>query len=275
MTFILTELNDYAIIMAADSSESYYLQTENPCFKKGTKIEYFSNLNIGISTWGHNQIEQIYINDWLKEKISEFEQTKEEIDKQNKYLRELSEYLAEKLNSANSGNQLRLGLHVAGYTYSMGYGELRPGVFHVHNHNPKNVEEISKCNSPEHRTGDPTKFIAEKSKPILPKGGLAYHLRNGAYQEFSKYYPYFQKLQNELTYEIHTNYRHSIANNQIDLPKVFAKRIGSWVSLVSNTFSEAGLLPVVGKDIRILVLLRAGCRKFTLPDISAGEWSNS
>ncbi len=133
MTFILTELSDFGIIMAADSSETRNNNGEES-FEEVDKIIYFPELNIGISTWGDALVAGKDINIWLKEIIKEFKQNKNVNDFKNKLLSDISEHIAEKLNEIFPNGEAVLGLHIAGYTYSVELKEYRPGVFHVHNH---------------------------------------------------------------------------------------------------------------------------------------------
>jgi len=269
MTFILTELSDFGIIMAADSSE-IIIDEKSERFEENDKIIYFPELNIGISTWGDAVVENKDINAWLKKKIDEFKGTKNGQDIKNKYLEEVSEFLARKLNKAFPNRDSVLGLHMAGYTYSEKHRGYRPGMFHVHNHDKKNVREIGICNAPEHRKGDPTKFIAEKTRPILEIGD-ACHIRNGIYEEFALFFPAFRGLKETFTNTIRLVHK-DMLNPNLDFIKIEAESIANWVKLMCNTFSEAGLQPLVGKRVRVLAIQPNICRKFTLNEFIEGDW---
>ena len=268
MTFRITELSNFGIIMAADSSES---TCDGQSFEEVDKIIYFTRFNIGISTWGDAVVENKGINDWLKEKIDEFKGTKTEENIRNKYLEEVSEFLAKKLNEAFPNGDSVLGLHIASYTYSKRHEEYRPGVFHVHNHDKRKVREIRICHTPEHREGDPTKFIAEKTRPILEKDD-AIHLRNGIYEEFALFFPALQGLKETFRNTIMLSHENMINPGNLDLIKIEAESVANWVRLMCNTFTEAGLSPYIGKKIRVLALQVNKLRKFTLDEFSEEEW---
>ena len=270
MTFILTELSDFGIIMAADSSET---RTDNgkESFEEVDKIIYFPELNIGISTWGYALVDNKDINTWLKEIIDEFKQNKNGDDFKNKFLNEISEQIAKKLNEEFPNGEAVLGLHIAGYTYSTEFKEYRPGIFHVHNHDKNNIREIRRCLTPEHRAGEPTKFIAEKTKPILKKGE-AIHLRNGIYEEFALFFPVLQGLKETFRNTIMLSHENMINTNDLDLIKIEAESIANWVRLMCNTFNDAGLFPYVGKRVRVLAIREDSHRKFTLNEFTEEDW---
>lgn len=270
MTFILTELSDFGIIMAADSSETRVGNGEES-FQEVNKIIYLPEFNIGISTWGNAIIENKDINAWLREKIDEFKETKNGKSITNKYLEEVSKFLERKLNEAFPKGDYVLGLHVAGYTYSERHGECRPGVFHIHNHDIKNVREIRRCLTPEHREADPKKFVAEKTRPILEKND-SIHIRNGIYQEFALFFPALQGLKETFRNTIMLAHEDMINTGDLDLIKIEAESIANWVRLMCNTFNEAGLFPYVGKRVMVLAIQEENHRKFTLNEFSEENW---
>jgi hypothetical protein len=268
MTFILTELSDIGIIMAADSSETKE-DERGQIFEEVDKIIYFPQFNIGISTWGYAIVEDMDINSWLKKEVEKFKNSIKEKDILNKYLMKLSDYLAFRLNEVLPEGKF-VGLHIAGYTFSEEYEEYRPGIFHVHNHNKENIREIRRCMTEEHRT-DPTKIIAERTKPILKKGE-AIHIRNGIYEEFALFFPAFQGLKISFIDTIRHFYEDLIDTSNTDILKVEAESIANWVRLMCNTFSEAGIPPYIGKKIRVLAIKNNDYRKFTLDEFKEEEW---
>lgn len=271
MTFILTELSDFGIIMAADSSETVTDKTGRR-FQDCDKIIHFSDLNVGISTWGDAIVDNKNVNSWLEEKIKEFKQNKNNGNNlKNKYLKEVAEVIAENLNIAFPNGESVLGLHIAGFSYSQCHGELRPGIFHVHNHDENNIKEIKRCLTPEHRNGQPKKFIAEKTKPILENGEVI-HLRNGIYEEFALFFPALQGVKHTFINIIRSNHENMVNTNNLDFLKIEAESIANWVRLMCNTFNEAGLLPYVGKKVRVLALQKDNSRKFTLNEFSEKNW---
>jgi hypothetical protein len=268
MTFILTELSDLGIIMAADSSETV---TDSNCeqFQECNKIIYFPELNIGISTWGDAIVENKGINDWLNEKIKEFKSDKNGSNLKNKYLEDVSNFIAEKLNIAFPKGESVLGLHITGF--SRHNSEFRPGIFHVHNHNEKDKQEISNCLTPEHRNGQPKKFFAEKTKPIL-NIREALHLRNGIYKEFALFFPALQGVKQSFVNIIRSKYGSKIDLSKLDVLKIQAESVANWVRLMCNTFSEAGILPYVGKNVKVLLIQENKYRKFVLNEFSEEKW---
>lgn len=270
MTFILTELSDFGIIMAADSSETR-MQNGEESFEEVDKIIYFPDLNIGISTWGDAIVDNKDIDSWLKEAIGRFKQNKNDNNLKNKFLSDISKHIAEKLNEIFPNGEAVLGLHITGYTYSVELKEYRPGVFHVHNHDERNIREIRRCLTPEHRNGEPKKFIAEKTKPILQKGE-AIHIRNGIYEEFALFFPALQGLKETFRNTLMLSHEDMVNTNDLDLVKIEAESIANWVRLMCNTFNEAGLFPYVGKRIRVLAIQEDNHRKFTLNEFSEGDW---
>src|SRR3989344_5171254 len=164
MTFILTELSDLGIIMAADSSETVTDSKGKQHFQECNKIICFPEFNIGISTWGDATVNNKGINKWLEDKITEFKRQKGEINFKNKFLEEVAEWIAKKLNEVFPNGESVMRLHITGYNISKD-NELRPGIFHVHNHNEEDIKEINRCLTPEHRNGSPKKFVAEKTMP--------------------------------------------------------------------------------------------------------------
>lgn len=270
MTFILTELSDFGIIMAADSSETIG-DKNGTNFKEVDKIIYFPDFNIGISTWGDAIIENKDINSWLKEKIEEFKRNNAlQEPLKNKYLRQISEYLANKLRAVFPNGESILGLHVSGFTYSEEEKDYRPGIFHVHNHNPENVREIRRCLTKEHKQGPPTLFVAEATKPMLEKGG-AVHVRNGIYEEFALFFPALQGLKETFRNIVMISHE-NLKTDDMDLIKIEAESVANWVRLMCNTFTEAGLIPCIGKKIRVLALQADNYRKFTLDEFREEQW---
>lgn len=270
MTFILTELSDFGIIMAADSSERSTKKIINHEFNECTKILYFPELNIGISTWGNAKISEININDWLTETIKDFKE-KNKDDLKNKCLERLSNFIAEKLNAVFPNGEKVLGLHIAGYSFSRYDMENRPGIFHVHNHNESDTQEINNCSTPEHKTVEPKKFLAEKTKPILNRGD-ALHLRNGLYKEFAQFFPALHGVKQSFVNVIREKYGSRSDLSKLDLLKIQAESVANWVRLMCNTFSEAGILPHVGKNVKVLLIQENNHRKFVLNEFSEEYW---
>lgn len=268
MTFILTELSEFGITMAADSSETITNANGRRDFLEVDKIIYFKKLNIGISTWGDARIESIDINTWLENEINKFiDNISSNSSLKNKYLKEVAEYLARRLNEDSSN--MVCGLHVAGYSYVD--GKYKPGIFHVHNHDKANISEIKRCIVETHRNGvNPELFIAEPTKPILEDGNTV-HVRNGIYEKFALFFPAYSGLQRTFVDTIQLSYP-QLRQENLDLVKIEAENIANWVRLMCNTFSEAGLAPFVGKKVRVLVILPNKYRKFTLNEFAEEEW---
>ena len=73
MTFVLSEINKDGIIMASDSSETHTNNAGSMKFLEVDKTLYFKSLNIGISTWGHAEVGNQGINEWLNDSMADFE----------------------------------------------------------------------------------------------------------------------------------------------------------------------------------------------------------
>lgn len=268
MTFILTELSEFGVIMAADSSETITSPDGRCEFLEVDKIIFFEKLNIGISTWGDAEVNKVNINTWLENEINKFIKDRPTTDSlKNKYLKELAEYLARRLNEDTK--DMVCGLHIGGYNYID--GKYKPGIFHVHNHDKANIPEIRRCIVETHRNGvNPDLFIAEPTKPVLEDGN-AIHIRNGIYEKFALFFPAYSGLQRTFVDTIQLSYP-QLRQENLDLVKIEAENIANWVRLMCNTFSEAGLAPFVGKKVRVLVILPNKHRKFTLNEFVEEEW---
>jgi hypothetical protein len=164
MTFLLSEINHFGIVMASDSSETRTVQGKNT-FTEVEKNHYFSRLNVGISTWGHATVGSQGIDEWLQEAVDEFAQ----LGETDGILSGLTSHLAQRLDEAyhfdgtRRRSTIRMGLHIAGYHSSANDA---PGFCHVF------VEQ------------DYPRFDPQETQLYLPEHIPARHLRNGMLDEY-------------------------------------------------------------------------------------------
>jgi hypothetical protein len=100
--------------MASDSSETCDHPDGRQEFCEVDKTLYFPSVNMGISTWGHAQVGDQGINEWLEAAMSEFVKLRNS----EQSLEKIAAFLANKLDKAfgldgNKKNiEIHMGLHI-------------------------------------------------------------------------------------------------------------------------------------------------------------------
>jgi hypothetical protein len=93
MTFLLSEISHFGIIMASDSSETR-TTLGRTTFVDVEKTHHFPEINVGISTWGHATVGNQGIDEWLELEVGSFVR----LERTDAILSDLTEHLAQKLN---------------------------------------------------------------------------------------------------------------------------------------------------------------------------------
>jgi hypothetical protein len=253
MTFLLSEINHFGIVMASDSSETRTAHGKST-FTEVEKTHYFSKLNVGISTWGHAIIDGqgIGIDEWLRETVEEFTH----LGNTDGILSGLTSHLAVRLDEAfylNGSNRskIRMGLHIAGYDSSTSDA---PGICHVF------IDQ------------DHLRFDSQQIQLRLPEHYLNQQLRNGmldeyGFDEFAIMWPalsgVFESFRNVLLK------RYSSITQPLQYsPAVQAELLGNWVKQLCVVVKLAGIPEHIGKAVRVLTFDKSGNpQRFILPEM--------
>ena len=233
MTFVLSQINKDGITMASDSSETCEYADGRQEFVEVDKTLYFQSINIGISTWGHAQVGDQGINDWLEDVISEF--VNFQSSKQN--LENVTAFLASKLNKAfgldgNKPNlETHMGLHIAGFNSTS--KNTLPGICHV-------------FIKPGYYTFDP-----QLTALSLPGKEASFQLRNGMYEEFAIMWPALSGIDTSFRTLIASRYKNEIRPSK-DPVALQAEWLGSWVKQMCLVIKTAGLPEYIGKTVKVL-----------------------
>ena len=250
MTFVLSRINRYGIIMASDSSETHTdTKTDIRKFVEVDKTLYFDGINIGISTWGDAEVGNQGINKWLNQAVADFK-----LHFQGKnILQEITSFLAKKLDKAfgldgkKVNSSLHMGLHVAGYNSTI--ENALPGICHV-------------LIEPGFSQFDPQMTMLS-----LPNEKATFHLRNGMYEEFAIMWPALSGIDASFRSLIATRYQNEIESSK-DPVSLQAEWLGSWVKQMCLVIKTAGLPEYIGKTVKILTFdFVKNVRWFYLPEM--------
>ena len=219
--------------MASDSSETFEYSDGRQEFCEVDKTLYFQSINIGISTWGHAQVGDQGINEWLEDAISEF--VKLQILKQN--LEKVTAFLASKLNKAfgldgyKQNLETHMGLHIAGFNSTS--KNALAGICHVF------IEPGF------------YKFDPQLTVLSLPDKGASFQLRNGMYEEFAIMWPALSGIDASFRTLIASRYKNEIRPSK-DPIALQAEWLGNWVKQMCLVIKTAGLPEYIGKTVKIL-----------------------
>jgi hypothetical protein len=236
MTFLLSEINHFGIVMASDSSETQTVDGKST-FAEVEKTHYFSKLNVGISTWGHATVGDQGIDEWLRETVEDFTQ----LGKTDELLSGLTSHIARRLDEAfhldgtRRNNSIRMGLHIAGYNSSTNDA---PGFCHVF------IDQ-----------GYPY-FDPQETQLYLPEHIPARHLRNGmldeyGFDEFAIMWPALSGVFESFHSMMLKRYPHMTRPLQYS-PVIRAELLGNWVKQLCLVVKLAGIPEHIGKAVRVL-----------------------
>lgn len=242
MTLILTELTQFGIAMAADSTITHTTRGHsyaNP--NAAEKLQIIPYLNAGISCWGLGQIAGTNTDEWLAHFISK-----------NATLQSLgsfAENLAKALQSEvgpSPTKQSRLGFHLAGFERHD--GRPQPSFYHVHD-GPSTALQ---------RRGvivDPSKFNANHDVP--PAEFMKYTrwmTRNGDYQLYAQLFGLLEDFFGRAA-ELGIVIPHSQNLNDRAEYLVFQIRT------ISDLYRMSNLVPGIGGEIKYVTISPAGIQK--------------
>jgi hypothetical protein len=253
MTFLLSEISHFGIIMASDSSETR-TSSQATTFVDVDKTHYFPDINVGISTWGYATVGNQSIDSWLTAEVNNFAQVKSSDEILSNLTKHLGQRLIEAfhLDGSRRNGHIRMGLHIAGYNSDTLDA---PGLCHVF------IDQ-----------GD-LYFTSQETQLYLPEHVPAMHLRNGildeysAFNEFAIMWPALFGIHETFRNLIYDRYHHKATVLQDPLV-MRAEYLGNWIRQLCLVVKMAGIPEYIGKSVRVLVFEREGNpRRYELPEM--------
>jgi len=125
MTLVVSDITRHGIVMVGDSAVTVMQNDEIVDIREeAAKVQYSPAANVGITMWGNGSIDGTSMDSWIAEFIEASITPGDDIE-------DIALRLAEQLNAdlsrmGKSWNELRGGLHIAGYKNDL------PRLWHIH-----------------------------------------------------------------------------------------------------------------------------------------------